>query len=84
MTPEYVCAVWYGLPRAGMKNESPAVFREIMARVEHQEGIAYQEPEGVAEAVYCEKTGLLANRFCEEQKIGYYKKQNMPEKCDCK
>lgn len=33
-----------------MKNELPVVFKEIMARVEHQEGIAYQEPEGVAEA----------------------------------
>ena len=83
MTPEYVCAVWYRLPRAGMKNESPAVFKEIMVRMEHHEEIGYQKPESVAEAAYCEKTGLLANEFCEEQKTGYYKKQNMPGECDC-
>lgn len=84
MTPEYVCAVWYRLPRAGTSNESPAVFREIMERLEHQKEIGYQKPENVVEAAYCEKTGLLANEFCEEQQIGYYKKQAMPEKCDCR
>ena len=84
MTPEYVCAVWYGLPGAGMKNESPAVFREIMARVEHHEGLEYQKSENVVEVAYCEKTGLLANEFCKEQKAGYYKKQNMLEECDCR
>lgn len=84
MTPEYVCAVWYGLPGAGTKNESPAVFREIVVRMEHHEEIGYRKPGGVAEAAYCEKTGLLANEFCEERKTGYYKKQNVPEECDCK
>lgn len=84
MTPEYVCAVWYRLPRAGMENESPAVFREIMERMEHRKEIGYQKPEEVVEAAYCEKTGLLANDFCEERQNGYYKKQNMPEECDCR
>lgn len=84
MTPEYVCAVWYRLPRAGMENESPAVFREIMERMEHRKEIGYQKPEEVVEAACCEKTGLLANDFCEERQNGYYKKQNMPEECDCR
>lgn len=67
-----------------MENESPAVFREIMERMEHRKEIGYQKPEGVVEVAYCEKTGLLANDFCVERQNGYYKKQNMPEECDCR
>lgn len=82
MTPEYVCAVWYEY-RGGLSgNESAAVFRKIMENLKHDKGAAYPVAD-VAEDFYCLKTGLLANEYCEDKKKGYYRIENIPEKCKC-
>ena len=82
MTPEYVCAVWYE-DRGGLAgNESAAVFREILKKLEHNREIVYPTPENVAEEFYCTETGLLASEHCEEKRVGYYRSGEIPEKCN--
>lgn len=83
MTPEYICAVWYEY-RGGLSgNESAAVFRKVMENLEHDREAAYPVPDDIVEAFYCHETGLLANEYCKDQRMGYYRKENIPEKCVC-
>lgn len=84
MTPEYVGAVWHGGQGMTMGNEAAKAFKNLMEGIEHHKEISYPVPEGVAEEFYCMKTGLLTNEFCEERGVGYYKKSDMPGRCDCR
>lgn len=84
MTPEYVCAVWYEQPGIPEGNRADVVFREIMKNLEHSKELSYPESQNVVNEMYCQRTGLIANEFCMEQHTGYYKKQYVPKKCNCR
>ncbi len=64
-------------------NESASIFRNIMGNLKHRKDVSYPVDEDVDEEFYCQKTGLLANEFCKEKDIGYYKESFLPEKCTC-
>lgn len=84
MTPEYVCAVWHeqtGMPEG---NRADVIFREIMKNLKHSKGLSYPESQNVVDKMYCQRTGLIASEFCIEQHNGYYKKQHIPKKCNCR
>ena len=85
MTPEYVCAVWYSDEEfLHESNEAVPVFKEIIQNLNCDEEVSYTIPEEVTEEAYCLETGLVANKSCQRTKMGYYKRSNMPEVCDCK
>ncbi len=83
MTPEYICAVWYEYRGGLAGNGAAAVFRKVMENLEHDREAVYPVPDNIVEAFYCHETGLLANEYCKDQRKGYYRKENIPDKCTC-
>lgn len=85
VTPKLVCGVWYSPIEAGgvERNEAPTVFSKIMNSLEIQKGLHFKEPSDVIEKEYCLKSGLIANDNCSRVSIGYYKKNNIPQSCNC-
>lgn len=82
MTPEYVCAVWYGMENGErMQNDAVVAFRETINQLPADSKINYQVPETVVEREHCEKTGLLAVEHCENIQTGYYKENELPSVC---
>lgn len=84
-TPELLCGVWYSPVYEGAvtKNEAPYIFKIVMNNIEVDYGVKYKKTCNVIEEEYCLKTGLIANENCINKKKGYYKKNNLPDKCSC-
>lgn len=83
ITPEYTCAVWYEeTSTEGTTERSVRIFRDIIAAIDSGEGVEYEMPDGVREAEYCKKTGLLRGETCEEYGTGYFDEEHMPGKCE--
>lgn len=86
LTPEYSAAVWIGYDTAGARIDRtnyklPAeVWKNIMERadrsVEH-----FASDSGVTEADYCTESGELAGEKCPSVEKGYYRANELPEKC---
>ena len=86
LTPEYSAAVWIGYDTAGARIDRtnyklPAeVWKNIMERadrsVEH-----FASDSGVTESDYCTESGELAGEKCPSVEKGYYRANELPEKC---
>ena len=74
------CAVWHG---AGTeKNYSPAVFAEVVQNCNLSGKGEYPTSDRVKEAAFCAESGLLLSDKCVKMEIGYYKEENLPQKCN--
>lgn len=86
MTPEYVCVTWYSEVEKEnhIRNESPALFREIIEQLELDLSKEYPACDDVVSLTYCMRTGKIAGDYCTDTGVGYYNKDAIPEKCNCK
>ena len=86
MNPYYSCAVWWGFDEPATLSETgyqpAATWKRIMSTI--SSGLSYKDFPKTSNAVqkeYCTVTGLLKSEACEEGKMGWYKKSNIPEEC---
>ncbi len=82
-SPQYVCAVWHGSREGAYEPDhkgSVLVFHDFMEQM-HQEGLEFEQPEGVVKVSICEKTGCLAGTQCESITYGYYSSEHQPVQC---
>lgn len=86
MTPEYLAGVWIGYDDSrpmiyGTYKSATDIWKSIFDKIngEHNK---FDLSEGIVELEYCTKSGMLKSDKCEEAKIGYYKKNNIPNLCD--
>ena len=83
-TPEYICSVWYGYDEeqsSRAKNESLLVFKSVISNLKHQKS-DFPESEDVIPAEYCIYTQKLANKGCNKTEMGFFDKNNLPQKCN--
>lgn len=84
MTPEYLCAVWYGSNQEIQgKNDAPEIFHDVMTSVGVDTSVSYEIPNGVEWMAYCKKTGCLANEHCVDTGMGCFNVDNLPVECSC-
>lgn len=87
-TPYYVAAVWYGYdePRKISNvsgNPAGKIFKEIMNSVhENLDPMDFPTASGVVTRSYCNVSGCLASEGCSSTSTGYYKSDNLPDRCD--
>lgn len=77
--PQYSCAVWCG--GYGEYNPSPALFKEIVSRLNLDPNADYPMCGDTEQRAYCEESGLLAGKGCKNVNIGYYLTDKEPEIC---
>lgn len=86
MTPEYCAAVWIGYDAKNaaidrLEYKLPgAVWKQIMEKADRKQ-TAFTPEESVTAAAFCTETGLLAGGNCPQTEIGYYRTDNLPQKC---
>lgn len=86
-TPYYVASVWFGYDynKAITASGNPAglIFKTVMDRV--HDNLASKSFETYTDDVvklsYCTATGLIAGDSCSSKASGWYKKSNIPAKC---
>lgn len=85
ITTDYIAGVYIGFDDArplamNIYNDPDTIFARVMSKLTYK-GDGFERPMGVQGQMYCEKTGMLATRDCEESSIGYYTEDNMPTAC---
>lgn len=81
ITPQYSCAVWHG---ENDSNIAPEIFRLAMNEIyelkpdSHKSFTNYTE---LTAAVYCKDSGKVVSSSCTDIEVGYFAKNNVPEKC---
>ena len=83
LTPDYVCAVWYGYSSAQesrKENLTVPVCRKVLSLLPRK-NVDFPKTGRVTEKEFCVYTGLLANENCFVTEIGYYVKENKPLVC---
>ena len=88
MTPEYVAGVWIGYDDSrpmlyGTYKSATSIWKSIFDKI-NEEKSKFTLSEEIFELEYCTKSGMLKSDTCEESKIGYYKKNNIPDLCNIK
>ncbi len=82
--PSYSCAVWHD-NGASDTNRSPKVFKDIMTNFVDISAGEYPVCDSVNMEIYCGDSGKIIGENCELSEMGYFSKENTPEKCSsCK
>ena len=85
MTPEYVCATWYGgLEEHNYQEHGMAAdyFATVIAQLPHNSSICFPEGEHVVSCTICKKTGKVATASCSETITGYFNGEPPKDVCD--
>ncbi|MBR3144618.1 MAG: hypothetical protein IKF53_01820 [Clostridia bacterium] len=77
-TPDYTCAVWHGVETK--RNNACEFFSEIVNGFSNKTR-DYPDCKDVEKAAYCCESGMLINQKCKKTGLGYYTKDNIPNKC---
>ena len=88
MTPSYMGGVWIGYDDKrpmvyGTYKNATTIWKTVFDNIEENKSI-FNLSEEILKLEYCTKTGLLKSNNCDETKLGYYKKDNIPELCNYK
>lgn len=85
MTPDYVCAVWYGGSENAMEGlehkQTVALFHDVISEIGPDQN-QYEVPGGVKEITICEKSGRIAGDTCQNILNVYVDKNMKIEACD--
>lgn len=86
MTPKYVAGVWIGYDDSrpmiyGTYKSSTSIWKSVLNEI-NEDNSKFDLSEDIVELEYCTKSGMLKSDKCKETKIGYYKKNNIPDLCD--
>lgn len=88
MTPSYMGGVWIGYDDKrpmvyGTYKNATTIWKSVFDNIEENKS-SFNLSEEIVKLEYCTKTGLLKSNNCDETKLGYYKKDNIPELCNYK
>ena len=60
-----------------------SIWQKIMAQyLENKEPLKFTYDENVISATFCQQSGKLANATCPKTGTGWYKKDELPDRCD--
>ena len=95
-TPHYVAACWYGFDEpakyspdgmygAGVSASALNIWHDVMEEIhEDLPEKEFEDSEYAEKMKFCTKTGLIATSACKKTSTGWYRSDNIPDKCDCK
>lgn len=88
MTPSYVGGVWIGYDDKrpmiyGTYKNATYIWKSVFDDIDENKN-NFNLSEEILKLEYCTQTGLLKSDNCNETKVGYYKKDNIPQVCNYK
>ena len=87
LTPEYSAAVWIGYDNGNSvidrtEYKLPASIWKSIMELADRKVTKFTPNEDVIAADYCTVSGKLAGKDCPDRETGFYREDEMPEKCD--